>query len=269
MIWLLFLFFLFVLAVDGYFLEPNRLLLKREVIQLPHWPAGLDGLRVAIISDLHPGSNHVPLTKVRHIVELVNHENPEIALFPGDFVEHVIGGRFIPPEETAQILKEIKAPKVAVLGNHDWYMNGGRIRQALSAAGIQVLENESIELKLRRNSLWIAGSADAWTRAPDILAAFNQIPKNAAVIALTHNPVVFPEVPAQASLTIAGHTHGGQINLPFITSWIMALMRSGHYPPGHTIENGRHLYVSAGVGTSILPIRFRATPEVNFLTLRP
>jgi predicted MPP superfamily phosphohydrolase len=188
----------------------------------------------------------------------------------GDYVIHgLVGGTFVEPEITAEVLGGLRAPGgvVAVLGNHDWWYDGFRVRAALEARGIVVLENESHRVVRDGNALWLAGLADLWTRQPDIHGTLAAIPAGAPVLLLTHSPDVFPEVPARVSVTLAAHTHGGQVRLPPFPAPVVPSRYGSRYAAGHVIEGGRHLFVTAGVGTSILPIRFAVPPEVVILVL--
>jgi predicted MPP superfamily phosphohydrolase len=154
-----------------------------------------------------------------------------------------------------------------VLGNHDWWYDGARVRRALEANGIKVLENETAKLDVRGMPLWLAGLADLWTRTPLIYETTEAIPESDAIIALTHNPDIFPRLPQRVALMIAGHTHGGQIRLPFIGPIVQPSRVSAAYTRGHVIENGHHLFVTTGIGTSIFPVRVGVPPEIVLLTL--
>jgi predicted MPP superfamily phosphohydrolase len=127
-----------------------------------------------------------------------------------------------------------------------------------------VLENEAV----RAGELWLAGVADMRTRLPDIPKTLETVPEDAPVLLLAHDPDLFPQVPRRVALTLAGHTHGGQVDVPVLR---LLVVPSGHgvrYLGGHVEEDGRQLFVSTGVGTAGLPIRFRRPPEVVILTLR-
>ncbi|MDB6164429.1 MAG: phosphohydrolase, partial [Xanthomonadaceae bacterium] len=178
----------------------------------------------------------------------------------------VLLGTYVNPEVVAAHLKPLLAKKrvYAVLGNHDWWKNGSRVRSDLEDIGIPVLENRATEISLGQCRLWLVGVGDLWEGHPDIARAFAMVTDEAPVIAITHNPELFHQMPARASLVIAGHTHGGQVNLlPGQPS-----MRFGHYIAGPIFDHGRQLFVTPGIGTSILPFRFRVPPEISRLTLR-
>jgi predicted MPP superfamily phosphohydrolase len=212
------------------------------------------------------------LDKLRTVVERTNREKPDLVLLLGDLViDDVLGGEFIEPELIAGELGKLHAPLgiVAVLGNHDWWNDGARITRALQHAGLTVLENEARRIERDGRSFWLIGIADLWTRQPDIAGSLEQVNDSNPVLLMTHNPDIFPAVPARVSLTLAGHTHGGQVNFPLFGRVVVPSKFGQRYAMGHVVEDGRHLFVGAGVGTSIIPVRFRVPPEIVILTLRP
>ena len=251
--------------------EPGRLVVERTTLVLPHWPAALDGLAVAAVSDIHAGSPHVDAAGLDRLVETVNDTGPDVIVLLGDYVIHdVVGGHFIPPETTAAALGRLHARLgvVAVLGNHDWWLDGQRVRAALEARGIPVLENQVLPLGAPGQRFWIAGIADAWTNKYDVPGTLAHVPVDAPVLLLTHNPDLFPLVPPRVALTLAGHTHGGQVRLPLLGRPIVPSEYGQRYAAGAVREDGRVLFVTTGVGTSIIPVRFRVPPSVSLLTLR-
>jgi predicted MPP superfamily phosphohydrolase len=130
------------------------------------------------------------------------------------------------------------------------------------------LEDEVAEIKWHDKSFWLAGLADLWTRPQHISETVAKAPPGATIIALTHNPDIFPRVPQSVPILIAGHTHGGQVNIPLIGTPIVPSRFGAKYTSGHLFENGHHLFVTTGIGTSILPVRFRVTPEIVILTIK-
>jgi uncharacterized protein len=237
-----------------------RLRLTRRELRLPRWP--FDGLRVAVISDLHAGAPGVGLETVERVVRLVDGLDPDLVALLGDYVDPtVVGGDRVEPELVADRLRALRAPTFAVIGNHDWLHEGPRMAEALSEAGITLLENRALE---QRPGLWVIGVSDLSTRVPRVGEALREVPESAASLLLAHDPDVFVEVPPRVSLTLSGHTHGGQVHIPVL--W--RLWTPGRYRAGHVVEDGRHLYVSRGIGYSRLPLRWRAPSELVVLTLR-
>ncbi|HEX9000838.1 MAG TPA: metallophosphoesterase [Blastocatellia bacterium] len=258
------------LAIYAFVIEPNRLVLRETAITVPAWPEEFRSLRIAVFSDLHAGSPHITLDKIRRVVDLTNAAKPDLILLPGDFViQNVMGGKFIEPEQFAAELKNLKARDgvFATLGNHDWWYNAARIRQALEKAGIRVLENQVEKIERGGKAIWLAGFADLWEGNPKVADTLNQITDNAPVIAFTHNPDLFPAIPSRVALTIAGHSHGGQVALPLIGRPVVPSKYGQRYAIGHIVENGRHLFVTSGIGTSIFPVRFGVPPEISVITI--
>lgn len=259
------------LGLWAFWIEPAWLTTHRFALQVPHWQTEHHGLKVAILTDLHVGSPHAGIEKLRQVVERTNNERPDLVVILGDLViQGVIGGKFVEPEPIAEVLQELRAPLgvFAVLGNHDWWYDGARIGRALEGAGIVVLENKAHPVQYKGKAFWVVGIADLWTRKPDIEGSLRQVEGNDPVILITHNPDIFPDVPARVSLTLAGHTHGGQVNLPIAGRLVVPSKYRQRYAMGHVVENGRHLFVGGGVGSSILPVRFRVPPEVLVVTLQ-
>jgi uncharacterized protein len=252
--------------------EPARVVVRRTEVAVPSWPPALAGFSVVVLADIHAGAPHMGIEQVRRVVALANAQHPDLVVLPGDYViQDVVGGRFVPPEVTAAVLGGLRARDgvVSVLGNHDGWLDGPRVHRALERAGLRPLVNESLRIEDRGREIWIAGLADLWTGRPDLSRALASVPADALVIVLTHNPDVFPTVPARVNLTLAGHTHGGQVALPLIGRPIVPSRYGQRYAIGVVREQGRVLFVSPGLGTSILPVRFRVPPEVSVLSLVP
>jgi predicted MPP superfamily phosphohydrolase len=255
----------------GFFIEPNRLVVKHQTVQLAQWPRELNDLRIAVLADIHAGSPFIDERKIRTIVERTNDLQPEMIVILGDYING--DGRrkkYIAPEVFAPILKDLRAPLgvYSILGNHDWWFDGLRVRRVLEENGIKVLDNEVLRLDARGSSLWLVGLADLWTRTQRVDELIGQVPPGAPLIALTHNPDIFPRLPSHVPLLLAAHTHGGQVRFPFIGSVIHPSDYGQHYAAGHIIENGHDLFVTTGIGTSILPVRFNVPPEIVLLTVK-
>ena len=259
-------------AARALWFEPRRIVVRHLELDLPRWPAPLGGLRVAMVSDLHAGGLHIDLDHVERVAKVVASLRPDLFALLGDYIDpEVAFGERIEPEPVADRLARVRAPlgTVAVLGNHDWADNGPRVAGALLSAGVRVLENDAVRLARVPEELWVAGLADATARRPDVDRALAGVPDGAAVVLLSHDPDVFPRVPARIALTLSGHTHGGQVDVPVLKGrWIPS--RFGErYAGGHVVEDGRHLVISRGVGNSRLPVRLGVPPEVVLMTLRP
>lgn len=259
------------LPLWAFVIEPSRLVVREVPLALPAWPAPLDGLKVALISDLHVGAPFVGEDKLARVVAETNGATPDLILLLGDYV---VGGepgaRFVAPERIAEGLRGLRARLgvYAVMGNHDFWYDGPRVQRAFAAAGLRVLENEVLELPDRGCSIWIAGLADRLTRKQDVAGTIEKAGAG-PVIAFVHEPDAFPEIPPRTTLTVAGHTHGGQVVLPFVGRPVVPSRYKQRYAIGHVVEDGRHLFVTSGIGTSILPVRFGVPPEIVILVLHP
>jgi predicted MPP superfamily phosphohydrolase len=259
------------LALWGFWLEPSSLRNENHEILLPDWPAACDGIRIAVLADLHVGSPFNGLDKLDRIVDLTLAAKPDLILLAGDYgISGIIGGTKVSPEEIADGLRRLTAPLgvFAVLGNHDWWTGAPRIQRALESVGIPVLDDSSVLVTRDGCAFHLAGLSDFWEGVRNYRAALENIPTGMPTIALTHNPDAFPEISRPVNLMIAAHTHGGQVYLPGLGRPIVPSKYGQRYAIGHIVENGRHLFVSSGLGTSIIPVRFLVPPEVSLLMIR-
>ena len=260
------------LAAYAGWVEPRRLVVRHDTLALPRWPAALSGLRVGVITDLHAGVLHVSEETVGRWVARMNAEGPDLVLLGGDFTDgHWLFGGRLAPERIAERIAGLTAPlgTVAVLGNHDWKQFGMRMWTALADAGVPVLENDARAFDAPGGRFHVAGLADMRRRRPDVVRSLAGVPEDEPAIVLTHDPDQFPHVPDRVALTVAGHTHGGQVALPYVRRPFIPSLYGERYARGHVVEHGRHLVVGAGLGTSGLPVRLLAPPELLMLELRP
>lgn len=257
-------------GIWGVLIEPRRLVVHPVDLALPGWPREQPALRVALLSDLHVGSPHWSIGRLHVLVDAVNEEHPDVVLLAGDYmIDGVKLGTKTPPEEIGKVLAGLKSRHgtIAVLGNHDWWNDGERVRRALQANGIVVLENEVKTIVHGGMPVTIAGLADLTERNAQPDATFALAPPG-PVIAMIHEPDIFAMgISERPSITLAGHTHGGQVWVPFFGHPVIPSDYGQRYALGHVVEGGRHLFVTSGVGTSILPVRFGVPPEIALLTM--
>lgn len=248
--------------------EPGWLQQRQLTLASADW-TGVP-LTIAVAADLHVGAPHAGLTMLKKVVDQLNASQPDLILLPGDFViQGVLGGEPVAPFAIAAELAHLKAPLgvFATLGNHDWWHDGDQVRQALAEAGITVLENAAVPLPSTAGPLWLVGIGDDMTGHAQPEKAFAGIPADARLIVMMHDPANAPALPARSLVAFAGHTHGGQVRLPFFG----ALLTPGRAPRQHAYgwipDVPAPTFVTAGVGTSILPIRFNCPPETVVLRL--
>jgi predicted MPP superfamily phosphohydrolase len=260
------------LGIDAFWLEPSSLRVVEHAIVLQRADAGDIGkLRIAVIGDLHTGSLYIDLEKVRRVVALTNAAKPDLILLAGDYVHATYWSTGIPIEKTAAILKYLHAPLgvYAVIGNHDQWQNKAHVAAALGAVGITVLQNQSVAIRDGGRTLYLAGIGDFYTDAAYPERALADVPPGRAALCFTHSPDVFPTLPRTCLLTVAAHTHGGQVALPLIGRLIVPSHYGQRYAAGLVHEGDKYLFTSTGIGTSIIPVRFGVPPEISILTVSP
>ena len=238
-------------------------------LRLERWPQWKRPLRVAYLSDFHLGSHSGDVARLERIVAEANAAKPDLALFGGDYVNlQPFGGGRIPPRTIARILAGLTAPagRFAVLGNHDFKYGPDEISAALQAAGIIVLNDEMASFVYDGERIAIVGIPDGEVKRPEAATLLDTLPA-ISMIVLAHDPVWFANLQRGCQLMLAGHTHGGQVKLP----WVGVLSNASDAPlrwtHGHVVENGRHLFVTSGLGTSTAPIRIGVPPEWALLEI--
>ncbi len=273
-------------ATYGFFIEPAlRLRVKRWRISRADWTA--KPLKIAVLTDIHLGEPYVGLRRLRQVVRRTNAINADLIVLLGDFAPgHKYISKPVSMEDAAPILAELRAPQgvYSVLGNHDWWEDHAAQRrgggpctygEALEAVGIPVLSNQA----LKKDGYWLAGLEDQialrrrtatgrrFQGLDDLPATMAQVDDDGTpCILLAHEPYVLPRVPARISLTLSGHTHGGQVRI-FGWSPVASRRYGQRYQYGHIQENGQDLVVSSGIGCSILPIRFGVVPEITVVEI--
>lgn len=244
-------------------IEPRQLHIREVDIG-----EGDRSVRIALMTDLHIGGVHVSPERVAKIVKRINAQSPDFILLPGDFINGHTPRQEMDAEQTAILsegfghLSALMAPAFATTGNHDAWHNRQAVTRMLVAAGIRVIDNSAT----RYDDLCIVGIADFTTDHPTA-DGFSLCQDGVPIIALMHSPDTRALLPKVTALAVAGHTHGGQVNLPFIGRRVTSTVCGEPCAYG-LIQTDPPLVVSAGVGTSILPIRFRAPPEIIMITLR-
>lgn len=260
----LFLILIFLLFVWSFFIEPELFNVNNITIK----DNQLKGLKVVLVSDLH--AKKYQKEKLIRVVNKINEQKPDIILNTGDFVSAEYKQFSMPIEEIAPIFSGLKAKYgvYAVLGNHDWWVGGQRIERVLEKNGTVVLGNENTSIKVNGKKIYIVGVEDMTTRNINLGKALEGV--SSPAILITHSPDLFPFItkPANQRLTgkvnlvLAGHTHGGQVVLPLVGATIVPSDFDKEYAQGLIQEGGKKMFVTKGIGTSILHVRFNCIPEI-------
>jgi predicted MPP superfamily phosphohydrolase len=242
------------------------------------WPAGRK-LSITVIADLHAGGPDMRLPHVQRIVDTAIALKSDLVVMLGDYIARY---RFaiepIPDPVWAAELARITAPLGvwAILGNHDWWYDLAGVRSALADVRIPVLENQAVMLGAEGERFWLAGIGDQiayrlghgrFRGVDDLPGTLAQVTTDDPVILLAHEPDIFARMPSRVALTFAGHTHGGQIRIPVVWRFFVPSKYGARYAYGHVVENDRHLIVSGGLGTSIIPARLGVPPEIVHVVL--
>lgn len=280
------------LSLGGYAvaIEPSRLTVARHAVRPKNWPDGLF-LRIAALSDLHACEPWMTPKRIERIAAQTNALKPDLIVLLGDYsTGHRYTSSQVHSRHWSRALSGLHAPLGvhAILGNHDWWddltaqRNGagptyGQL--ALERHGINVLHNHALRLRHARGDFWLAGLGDQLALLPnrrygrrsvigvdDLPGTLSQVTDDAPVVLLAHEPDVFPKVPDRVSVTMCGHTHGGQVRV-FGYSPIVPSRYGNKYTYGHIVEDNRHLIVSGGLGCSIIPVRFGMPPEITLVEI--
>lgn len=273
----------------GYFIEPDRLVIVEDSISIDKLDPAFDGLRVVMIGDVHAGSNSIDEAKLRRIVDAANQQSPDIVVMLGDYISERTArgpdGKRMLRMEPAKIADNLKGLRSAygvfvVMGNHDGWHHLNELSNAFAGVGYRVLDHEVAAIERNGKRLRIFGMKDHLS-LPDPWETTSANAKRVVdgsgtgdLIVLQHSPDMLGAISGALSispelrLVLAAHTHGGQVNFPLIGAPIVPSNYGQKYLRGHIRENNVDMYVTSGIGTSILPVRFLVPPEIVVLTLR-
>lgn len=275
------------LLAYGRFVEPRILRAPEHAVQLDKCFEEEGAARVALFSDTHIGlfANVMPIDRIS---ARINAAEPDVVLIAGDFVYFLDPERY---ESSFAALAKIKAPVYAVLGNHDLGLPGPDfstdLNKALPVLNVHLIDDKPRDFRLPSGEMEFVGLSDDWAgeQALDLLERRGEVPR----VVLTHNPASvlnFSEA-MRADLLLGGHTHGGQINLPFITCWVTNMCGPRRYGLSRAVESYPHrirpiehteqilpaanediqIFTTSGTGMVGLPMRFRTPPRIDLLNL--
>ncbi|GBC59413.1 hypothetical protein DENIS_0352 [Desulfonema ishimotonii] len=258
----------------------NNLRIERVRLPFPNLPPAFRGFRIVQISDLH-ASFWVTQDYLAEVVRQINRLPSDLVVITGDFLTGAVNRfwkRWLPfsPKDYTAVLAGVLShlepgDKIAVLGNHD-QGNGGNNEQCLvdelERIGIRVLRNESLTLRRGDHRICLAGTDDFWF-SYDLSKTLRGVPEGRFKILLSHNPDASGDITPEmrVDLTLCGHTHGGQVVVPFLTRFILPINSSLKYMAGLVREPYGYTYVNRGIGTLVFPFRISAPPEITHFTL--
>lgn len=238
--------------------------ITETVIHIRRLPAAHEGLKIVHLSDIHL-SLFTPIEEVQRVVELANAQEPDLIALTGDYV--TFSPSYVWPAARALGRLRARLGTFAVLGNHDFRVGADEITRALRAQRIRVLRNSHYALRSARGTLWVAGVDDSWGTFEDLPAAMDSIPDHDPKILLCHNPVAIGRAARLGiDLMLSGHTHGGQVRLPFIRSLYRSKFGE-RFVDGWNQLGDTQIYVSRGIGKVVLPLRLACPSEITCLSL--
>lgn len=242
---------------------------RQDQLAVADWPKDAPPVRILIASDLHIAGPDMPPERVAKLVRQMNALKPDLILFAGDFVsDKRTATRYYSAQEGLAPLGQLKASlgKIAVMGNHDHWRDVSAIEEVLRAGGFTILDNDAVTA----GPLAVGGVDDDFTGRDDVgKMTVAMQPLTGIPIVVSHSPDVVPDLPADIVMVAAGHTHCGQIQIPGLDS-VPSVSRYGRrYACGKITEANKAIFVGAGLGTSILPLRLGAVPDLWLVTMGP
>jgi len=269
--WLLLLAFVGVaLLAKGYWNATRDPLIRTATVEVGEWPAGQPPLRLLLLSDIHVAGPDMPPERLERIVGELNRLNPDLVLIAGDLVSEKRSATHIyTAAEAVAPLGGLRAPLGVVVapGNHDHWFDPDALRGELEKHGIRVLQNEAVKL----GPLIVGGVDDDYSGHDDVPATFAAMDRLGVGVPLllTHSPDIVPDLPRPVAAVFAGHTHCGQIRFPFIGALTYVSRYGDRFACGNIDDKGQRVFVGAGLGTSLLPLRFNTPPDAWLVTLKP
>lgn len=269
----------------AFLIEPNQLIANNYPFNVKGWSAKLNNFKIVAISDIHGGSNFITEEKIREIVTLSNAQEPDVILLVGDYVSRQAFDKTQPKMPIKTVFENLQGLKAklgvfAVIGNHDNNFGNETIRKELENIGYTVLDYEAVSVEKNGEKLRLVGLADTlrnndsqnyWQKI--IAALAKEKNQEGKIILFAHNPDLLWAITGQFKasedviLFVGGHTHGGQVKLPIIGTPVVPTVYGQKYVQGHYRDLGIDIFISSGIGTSVIPARFGVPPEISVLEI--
>ncbi len=239
---------------------------RSVTVQVRDLAPALEGLSIAQLSDLHIGAM-TPGRRGRRWVAQANAIGADLIALTGDYVTSGVAFH----DEIAEVFAGLRAPLgvFCVPGNHDYFGEGEPLFERLSARGITVMRNEVATVSKDGTSFVVAGVDDVWTRRADVDKTMDQVPPGIRpIVVLAHDPKLFPSLADRgADVILSGHTHWGQVAMPFFARAINFARLAFPFHAGEAVRGDATLVISPGLGTTGPPIRFGSPPEITVVRL--
>lgn len=254
----------------GYWNATRDPIVHTASVHIRDWPKGAPPIRALLISDIHVAGPDMPPARVVRIAQQLNALNPDIVLIAGDLVsEKTLATRIYTSAEVVAPLKTFTAPLgvVIAMGNHDYWFDDAGLAAEISKVGLTLLRNEAV----KRGPLVIGGVDDDFTHHADLARTYTAMDRlPGPQIMITHSPDIIPRLTAPVAAVFAGHTHCGQILRPWSGKPVSSVTRYGdRFQCGDIYDKGQRVFVTAGLGTSVVWLRYGAMPDAWLVTLGP
>ncbi len=258
------------LLAKGYWNATRDRVIRTAAVAVADWPAGQPPLKLLLLSDIHVVGPDMPPERLTRIVAQLNRLHPDLVLIAGDLVSEKRSATHIySAAEVVAPLGKLRAPLGVVVapGNHDHWFKPDALRGELEKLGLRVLQNEAVKL----GPVIVGGVDDDYSGHDDVpatLAAMDALGPGVPLI-LSHSPDIVPDVQRPVAAIFAGHTHCGQIRFPFIGALTYVSRYGDRFACGDITDKSQRVFVGAGLGTSLLPLRFNTPPDIWLVTLGP
>lgn len=252
--------------LDGFVLEPKDFEVQRLDIRIPGLPTAFSGFTICQLTDIHH-SPVVGLNYINRVIDKANSLAPDLVVLTGDYVDDE--RRYAPPAIEAVTRLKSRHGTVAILGNHDYFIGEGYSREVISRNRIPLLQNGHIMIRSGGDALCIAGTRDYLEDKPDAKEALKGVPADVPRVLLSHHPDYSEYLPQdeRVDLVLSGHTHGGQVRLPGSFAPVVPSDFGQKYSGGLVANRHTQVYVSRGIGVSMIPVRFNCPPELTLIRL--